>query len=83
MGGFGSGRQRTKTSGTTDRVLSLDIHDLLHAGALTSGQSCTMTWHSCAIRWLRPELVPLSGHWIPEEQPQWLVKRVLSFIVNK
>jgi hypothetical protein len=46
MGGYGSGRPRTKTAGTTDQFPSLDIHDLLRRGVLRSGQSVTMTWHS-------------------------------------
>jgi hypothetical protein len=32
MGGYGSGRPRTKTAGTTDQLLSFDIHDLLRPG---------------------------------------------------
>jgi pimeloyl-ACP methyl ester carboxylesterase len=28
---------------------------------------------------LTGDLVPQSGHWIPEEQPAWLAKRLITF----
>jgi pimeloyl-ACP methyl ester carboxylesterase len=28
------------------------------------------------------DVVPNSGHWIPEEQPEWLAKRLLTFFVS-
>jgi hypothetical protein len=46
MGGSGSGRPRTKTVGTTDQFLSLDIHDLWRRGILMSEHPCTIIWHS-------------------------------------
>ena len=29
---------------------------------------------------LTGDLAPQSGHWIPEEQPEWLAKRLMEFI---
>jgi len=29
---------------------------------------------------LTGDLAPPSGHWIPEEQPEWLAKRLIEFI---
>jgi hypothetical protein len=45
--------------------------DMLNSTAMTSMKSLATD--------VRGGIVPLSGHWIPEEQPDFLVKQLAAF----
>ena len=92
MGGFGSGRPRTRTGGTVESVRALEISKLYHSGALLDGRSCNWIWsyggnETARIGLsLRADTLRLSyrfrcsgGEWEPIEQAVPIVWRPCRF----